>query len=71
MKEILLTVYLIMPADKRDVMHNELMPADSMTECWERAKAFTDRDISEDMRKNGVIGFGAACYWREKANTPQ
>jgi hypothetical protein len=64
MKEIALIITLIMPADKPDIQR--MKPVTSIEECLVSAKKFLDMPIDEAMKKEGIIGLGATCAWREK-----
>jgi hypothetical protein len=62
-KETVLIVAILMPGQQPDVVHRTAMP--TLQECLDRAKAFVDRDLTDDLRTHGAIGYSASCAWRE------
>ena len=66
-KEVLLVVTIIMPGNAPDVRYP--ITVMTMAECWDQAKEFAGRELTEEMRDHGVIGYGASCMWREKPST--
>jgi len=62
-KIIALVVSIVMPGDQPDVTHMERQP--SFDECWAAAKAFTERDLSDTLRKQGALGLKATCGYYE------
>lgn len=63
-KIIVLMVSIVMPGDQPDVNHIERMK--DFASCWDAAKSFTERDLTEDMRNKGALGFKASCAYLEK-----
>lgn len=63
-KVVLLIVSIIMPQEQPDVNHVAKMK--SFDDCWAAAKEFTERDLTEDLRQKGALGFKATCGYMEK-----
>ena len=67
-KIIVLIVSIVMPGQQPDINHAERMR--DAASCWDAAKAFTERDLTDDMRAHGAIGYKAACMSIEKPSDP-
>ena len=67
--EAKLIVIIVMPDNKPDIKHN--VEGLTVTECIDRSKEWLQRELSEDMRAHGAIGYGATCMWREKPSQKQ
>lgn len=63
LKAIALIVAVVMPADRPDIRHVERQP--SFDVCWQAAKEFADRDLSDTLRSKGALGLKATCGYVE------
>lgn len=64
-KVVVLIMSIIMPQGVPDVQHAAKM--DSAEECWDNAKKFAERPLSDDMKAHGAIGLSAGCLFVEKS----
>ena len=63
-KIIVLVLSIVMPQEVPDINHIERMK--SFDDCWKAAREFTERDLSEDMRAKGAMGYRAACGYFDR-----
>ena len=64
LKAIALIVSVIMPADQPDINHVERVK--DFAVCWQMAKDFAERDLSEALRARGALGLKATCGFMER-----
>ena len=64
MKEVMLIVAILMPGDMPDIKHH--VQGLTLEECFEQARDFASRELTDEMRQHGAIGYSATCMWREK-----
>lgn len=50
---IMLTVMIITPAGKQNIIHREEMP--DLKTCWSEAQRFVDHDIPEGVEAEGLF----------------
>jgi hypothetical protein len=63
-KIIVLIVSIMMPGQQPDINHAQQMR--DAASCWDAAKEFTERDMTDEIRSHGAIGYKAACMYIEK-----
>ena len=64
LKEVMLIVAILMPGDTPDIKHH--VPVLTLEECFQQARDFASRELTDEMRQHGAIGYSATCMWREK-----
>jgi hypothetical protein len=59
MKTIVLILSIVMPAHQPDI--DRARKVASAEECWTEARKWSERDLSDEMKQMGALGFKATC----------
>lgn len=63
-KLIILTLTIVMPPRVADV--DKLQQMDSFEACWTAAKTWVEKDLSDEAKQIGAIGYRASCGFMMK-----